>query len=226
MSARLETLYLHDGQGRLTAINQWDGGPVPRFHLARTTAGNCWCFRDDLPESLVGELTRYCEGEPALADPHSPPRHADVYRRLLDEQNTVETIWSGPAYTLGRTAVPPDVGIVHVNVDNARLLQARMSDWLPDVPHRQPFMAAVDHQQAVAVCASVRISVKVHEAGVETHPAYRRRGHAQGVVAAWADAVQALGAIPVYSTSWDNTGSLRVAAALGARLIGTDFHIR
>ena len=79
--------------------------------------------------------------------------------------------------------------------------------------------------QAAAVCASVRMSSAAHEAGVETSPAFRKRGLAIAVVAAWAERVRLAGAIPIYSTSWDNVASQAVAARLGAELIGTDFHI-
>lgn len=121
---------------------------------------------------------------------------------------------------------PSATGVVAIDQDNAHLLEPLMPDWLPDVPHRRPFIAAVAEGRAVAVCASVRISPHAHEAGVETHPDYRRRGLARAVVWSWAGAVQALGAAPLYSTAWDNEGSLAVAAELGLELIGVDYHAR
>ena len=108
----------------------------------------------------------------------------------------------------------------------AVILQPMMADWLPDVGHRWPFVAAIEDGQAVAVCASVRISERSHEAGVETAPDYRRRGNAARVVTAWARRVRALGAEPVYSTSFENAASRQVAASLGMKLIGVDFHVR
>ena len=101
-----------------------------------------------------------------------------------------------------------------------------MSDWLPDVEHRSPFLAAIENDQAVAVCASVRISAAAHEAGVETHPGHRRKGHAARVVAAWVAAVLATGAAPYYSTSWDNLASQAVARRLEFELVGVDYHVR
>jgi predicted GNAT family acetyltransferase len=77
----------------------------------------------------------------------------------------------------------------------------------------------------VSLCASVRVSAAVHCAGVETHPEHRRRGHALVAVSAWAHAVQALGATPFYSTSWDNLASRQVAARLGLQLVASDLHI-
>jgi predicted GNAT family acetyltransferase len=115
---------------------------------------------------------------------------------------------------------------VSIDASNARLLQTQMPDWLPDVGHRSPFLAAIENDQAVAVCASVRISAAAHEAGIETHSEYRQRGHAARVVAAWAEAVLAMGATPYYSTSWENSASQAVARRLEFELVGVDYHVR
>jgi hypothetical protein len=45
------------------------------------------------------------------------------------------------------------------------------------------------------------------------------------VVKAWAQAVQQLGKIALYSTSSDNEASKHLAASLGLPLLGTDFHL-
>ncbi|MHC5544420.1 GNAT family N-acetyltransferase, partial [Singulisphaera rosea] len=62
-------------------------------------------------------------------------------------------------------------------------------------------------------------------AGLDTAPAYRRRGYALRVTAAWADAVRSSGRIPLFSTSWENAGSLGVARALGLRVYATDWSV-
>ena len=62
---------------------------------------------------------------------------------------------------------------------------------------------------------SARLSERVAEAGVNTLEAYRGRGYAPTVVAAWAHAIRATGRIPLYSTSWDNHASRTVARKLG-----------
>jgi len=64
-----------------------------------------------------------------------------------------------------------------------------------------------------------------HEAGVETLPEFRGNGFAKEVTAGWARAVDALGAIPMYSTSWQNTASQAVAKKLGLICYGAEFHI-
>ena len=63
------------------------------------------------------------------------------------------------------------------------------------------------------------------EAGVETSPAWRRKGHARAVVAAWALAVRASGLLPLYSTDWSNAASRGVAASLDLVAFGEDWNI-
>ena len=129
---------------------------------------------------------------------------------LLSSHKRIEQLWTGPAYWFS-TDVVPSVQSVEISEVNADLLRGGLQDWLADVPHRRPFMAMIEDDHAVSVCASVRITPAAHAAGVETLPAYRQKGHAANVVAAWANAVRKLGAIPLYSTSSENTASRPVS---------------
>ena len=114
---------------------------------------------------------------------------------------------------------------IAIGQENAELLCHYFKNWLPDIAYRQPFMALAEGDNAVSLCASVRISEVVHCAGVETHIDHRRRGYALDVVAGWANSVRSRGATPFYSTSWDNIASQRVACRLGFVLAGVDFHV-
>ncbi|HIL95384.1 MAG: hypothetical protein ABGY96_26040 [bacterium] len=60
---------------------------------------------------------------------------------------------------------------------------------------------------------------------METHVSHRRKGYALSAVSAWAIAVEATGALPLYSTSSENRVSQAVAARLGLVQYGSDFHI-
>jgi hypothetical protein len=224
VSAHLDSLYRNTLNGDIFAINQWDGGLVPRFHLCRSAAGNQWRFRDDLAPDLVSALEALCRKEDVVTDVGQFPLHHREYEALLNATAPVESIRTGPAFVLSQLQPYPHV--VPISPTNAALLEPLMSAWLPDVPHRSPFMAAVIDGRAVAVCASVRITADAHQAGVETHPDHRRQGHALAVVSAWASAVRQLGAMPLYSTTWDNPASRAVAAHLGGAFIGADYQVR
>ena len=223
MRLHVEALYAHDDRSRIEAINQWNGGVAPRFFLGRTKAGNLCRLRTDVPDDLAAELENLCNDEP-LTNELAAPVHQEEYARLLSSHLPIEQIWTGPAYWFS-TDVVPSVQSVEISEVNADLLRGGLQDWLADVPHRRPFMAMIENDHAVSVCASVRITNAAHAAGVETLPAYRRKGHAAHVVAAWAKAVRQLDAIPLYSTSRDNAASQALAARLGLSLFGVDFHI-
>jgi hypothetical protein len=220
----IEALYIHDARSRIKSTNEWKGKVAPRFFLGRTTAGNLWRFRTDLPDDLALELEDLCNDEPVMTELPRTPLHQEGFIRLLGSHRPMERIWTGPAYWFSRD-VTPSTRPVGISDANADLLRGGLEDWLEDVAHRQPFQAVIEDGQAVSVCASVRITNAAHEAGVETLPTSRRRGHAVNVVAAWADAVRKLRALPLYSTSWDNTASQDVAARLGLSMFGVDFHV-
>lgn len=197
---RLDALYCTDPNGRLVCTNEWDWRPAPRF---------------------LGEL---CRAEPLDQAFENLPVHRDRYLEILAEHAPVEKLWSGPTYRAIRDTSPTAMATL-ITPENAALLQDGFEDWLPDIPHRQPFLAVVKDGRAVSICASVRISAAVHCAGVETHADHRRSGHAAQAVASWGRAVRSLGATPFYSTSWDNIASQGVARRLGMELAGVDFHV-
>jgi hypothetical protein len=221
---RVEALYRCDHRGRLVSINQWNGGAAPRFYLLRTAESVVCRFRADVPDDLVQRLEELCTQQPKSRPPEWLPAQYGQYLDLLSSHAPVERVWAGPAFVC-----TPDVAAggspVAICDDNAHLLRGGFDDWLPDVARRQPFIAIIEDNRAVSICASVRISKAVHCAGVETLVAYRQRGHAVNAVAAWAMAVRSLGATPFYSTSWENCASQRVAARLRLPLVGVDFHV-
>ena len=224
MQMHVEALFTHDERLRIVSVNQPNGGVAPRLFLGRTIAGNLWRFRTDLPGDLAIELKKLCHGEPEMNDLSRTPEVHEEYIRLLEAHTPIKQVLSGPAYWFS-THVVPRVQPVEISEANADLLRGGFEDLLQDMPHRRPFMAMVEDGQAVSVCASVRITDAAHEAGVETLPAYRQKGHATNVVAGWANAVRNISAIPLYSASWDNTASQNIAARLGLFMFGVDFRI-
>jgi hypothetical protein len=224
MNVHVHTSYTHDANLRIDAINDWVDGRAPRFWLGRTSQGVIWRFRADLPDDLCSELTRLCRAE-TYPSPLTPlPLHDKAYRALLHAHAPIKSVVAGLTYWFPRR-IHVERPVVRVTTDQMDLLHGALDAWIPDVPHQQPFVAALENGKAVSVCASVRISAHAHVAGVETASAYRRRGHATSAVAGWSNDVMDLGCIALYSTSWENSASQGVAAKLGLEMFGVEYHI-
>ena len=99
-------------------------------------------------------------------------------------------------------------------------------EWLLDEIHVvEPCVGIIYEGRLVSQCRSVRRSPCVHEAGLETLPYFRGRNYASLVTLGWAAAVRDLGAAPIYSTSWNNLNSQRVARKLDLYYFGNSFSI-
>jgi hypothetical protein len=222
MVLHVATGYRRDEQNRLVAINDWVQRPVPRFWLGRTEDSVVWFFRHDLPDSICDELDSVCRRE-RPCDTAAGSVEVDTYQTILDRHGLSTTPWRGPVFWFASklevrgTAIP-------VSSINEYLLCDDLSSWSPDVPHQQPMMVVVEDGKAISVCASVRKSATAHAAGVETSAAYRGRGHAIDAVVGWVMAVQEMGLIALYSTSWTNLASQRLAVRSGAAQLGEELH--
>jgi GNAT superfamily N-acetyltransferase len=224
MRLHVETLFTHDSQGRMLCVNEPHGKTAPRFFLGRTAHGNVWRFGVGLEQDLVEALELACLAEPIRDEVPQSPFGRTRYEELLARSAPIQHTWAGPAYRF-----PEDVAArsetVLVTAENSGLLHPNLVSWLDDVALCQPVLVSLSGGRAVSVCCSVRKSSGAHEAGVETAPEFRRRGYAAQAVAAWAEAVRALGCIPLYSTSWENTPSQGLAQRLGLTRYGADLHI-
>ena len=240
--ARVEAHYRHDARGRLTALNQFDGGAAPLFYLQRvlptTTAPDGRVIarvRADVPDPVAEQLLTLAALEVVPRDWRIPPEHGARYRALLEAflptpRNAPVVPWFGPAWRFPPDWQAPavqvaDVSNVVIDQCSAHLLAHYLSDWLGDVDQRDPFLASVVDDTATAVCASSRSSECLCEAGVETAPAFRRQGHARLAVCAWAAAVASGGRTAFYSTSWRNDASLALASGLKLIPFASDYHL-
>jgi len=205
---QLATLYETDAAGRLTTTRDpGEKQPAPMFVLVRSTTACAWGIGAGVPDAAAAELSALARDEPPLRDLHELPKYVDRYRTL----GTTE--WFGPAFEF------PDVGATPSDVllvDDERALNVNFRGWVPGeiAAGRAPVMGIVVEGHPVSVCFCARRSDIAAEAGVDTASAYRGRGYAARVTAAWALALRASGRIPLYSTSWTNTASLAVARKL------------
>lgn len=227
MELHIRALFTHDADSRILFVNEPDNTQLkaPRLFLGRTQNGNVWGFRADLPADIVQELNLLCRNEPPLgANVDEQPRFVEKYTQILEKHAPVEEISAGPAYCFDKS-VSSSGNLVGVTEKNAEVLQNGFDKLIEELPAWQPFVAFIEDNRAVSVCRSVRITPEAHEAGVETLPGFRGKGFAKEVTARWANEVFAAGAIPLYSTSWENKASQAVARKLNFKFYGADFQI-
>jgi RimJ/RimL family protein N-acetyltransferase len=232
MALIARTLFTHDASGRLVDVNEPGGPRAPRFHVLWDGRDLHWRVRHDLPAALVARLAAILAGHPVPRDLERLPAFAAAIRASLAEHGPVPDELIGEfEYAFPEALDPPDApaeiahrasssldasaGVVPVAVDNAAVLQRWLPEWTNYTTSGLPMMAALVDGAAVAVAACVRFPGDATEAGIETHPLFRGRGYAAAVTAAWARAVRGRGLVPLYSTSWKNRASQRVAAKLG-----------
>jgi RimJ/RimL family protein N-acetyltransferase len=224
MRLHVAALFTQDDNGRLVVGNEPDRNVAPRLFFGRTVRENAWWLRHDVGRAEADELTAACRAEPLRRDLAADPGAVERLSRVLAASDPVARIWAGPAFVCPNG--PSDgSSVVPVERTNAELLTPYLEPWRVDVQQGVPMVVSLEGGRAVSVCASVRLTGAAHEAGVETHPDFRRRGHAARAVAAWAYRVRGLGRVPLYSTSWNNTASRGLAARLGLVQFGADLHI-
>ena len=218
----IEALYTRDAAGDLVSVNEpAGGGPAPRFFLGATDDGCMLRFRHDVNVELRTELTTAARAESGgLATPPAAAIYEEIIRRSTPALRTS----TGPAFRFP-ARLPPAIETTLIDASTAYLLEPLLSAWVPDVSTCQPMVVVVVGGNAVSICASVRITDEAHEAGVDTAPPYRGHGYAGQVATAWANAVRALGRVPLYSTSWTNTASRSVARKMALIHFANDLHI-
>jgi RimJ/RimL family protein N-acetyltransferase len=224
IEVQLDVLLARDSRGRLTTTRDPSARRAPRLFLGRSAEANTWAVRSDVDAATRTALDRLCSAEPRLAAPGADrsPLCRERVRELL---SPVESEWRGPAYVLPED-LPRDGRAREVTI-------AEKSEWLEAFPWLgeqfdafAPVVIAFDAGRPAALCHSPRgRTLLAAEAGVETLEPFRGRGLATAAVACWARAVQRSGRLALYSTSWENTASQRVARRLSARIYGEDWHL-
>ena len=216
---QLKTMYLTDPHRRITLTHDTSAHAVPFFVLIRGEANIAWGVRNDVSKKIADELDRLAREEPPVTDFQTPPLHADAYLSLAGGE-----ISSGPAFRFpDEIPQPTDITLV----DRLDLLERNFRGWLAvEIPVCSPIVAVMDHGYPVSVCfCTTNNSAPAVEAGLETAAAFRGRGLARRVTAAWACAIRASGRVPLYSTSWSNAASLAVARKLGLVQYASDWSL-
>jgi RimJ/RimL family protein N-acetyltransferase len=224
MKLKAAALFTHDAGGRIVTSNESDPTRAPRLFLGRTRDGNIWRFRDDLSAELVSRLEQVLAIEPPLGDPQRRPATFDTLCEVLAEEEPVSKVWEGPAWHFPETS-PAFGNATAMGSDNEEMLRQHYPWTAGHLDEVWPCFAVVEDGVGVAICFSARLTPDAAEAGVDTAEAFRGKGYAPRVVAAWAHAIRESGRTPIYSTSWDNLASQGVARKLGLLLFGAELSL-
>ena len=222
MHAHCAACFMSSERSDLICANDWNHSPSPALWVGFTRQEIFWRFHESVPLALRGKVARLLETEAFECEGSQHPRHDAQYRQYFSSTTAV----SGPTYWMPGRVTSSTGTTKDIFIEDSGLLRGSELDaWIPDIPHQQPMVASIEQGRAVAICASVRITSRAHEAGVETLTAFRGRGHGAAAVAAWAKRVSAAGAVPLYSTSWQNVASQGVARRVGFRAFGWEYRV-
>ncbi len=224
MGILADTCFTYDARGRMLHSNEPCAEarrPAPRLFLGRTMTGHVVRCGATVPETLARRLEEIIERQVPIGELHAPPAAFAVVREALAQHAPIITEEAGPSYRFPESVarLGEVVQLTGTNRelvrDTYRWLYDEFADW-------QPCFAVVRDGAAVSVCFSSRIGTNAAAAGVETLPAFRRRGYGAAVTAAWGTAVRESGRIPLYSTTWDNVASQGIARRVGLIMFGTE----
>jgi len=220
----VETLFTMNDVGQLERINEPGGGPAPRFFMGVTDEGSGRWFRSDVDAELVLELEALPGFQAPNLEAEPDPVLVERFGSCLARSGAVLKTWTGLAFRFPVDL--PDLGpAIRVTPANSEVLEPHFRGWLGGVTRGVPMLAVLASGSAVSLCASARMTSAADQAGVETHPDFRGRGHGAAATSAWAKAVQAMGRTPLYSTSWENLSSRTLARRLGLVQFSADLHL-
>lgn len=229
------TLFRLHPDRRIERENDPECSPAPRFWLGRCADGSLAGVRADVPTPIADELARLADSEPPMAD-RMQPAHLERYLALL----APVPHWNiGLVYPLPhalRFDTDPRVALIGGDSDAGRhLLHALSTQGMPEglfsMGFRHvadlwaPWCAAVVDGEVASVAFAARLSEIGAELGLATAPAFRGRGLAAAVTAAWSRLPSLQTRTLFYSADSDNRASQRVASRLGLTLRGTTLRV-
>jgi hypothetical protein len=210
------TLFDIDADGRLTILNEPEPDPAPRLFVARARGTALLRLRADVPAGVAGRCERAVEDLPRWDGDESDGTAYSALREALAGMGPVTAESCGPAFRFpADPAGCTDDGTLVIDGTTAHLLEPHFPYTRSVLAARAPVVGVVRDGAVVSACFCARRRPAACEAGVATIEAFRGRGLATVAVRAWRRAAEAAGMTPLYSTSWDNLASRRVAARLG-----------
>jgi len=221
---QVQALFRHDAAGRITSTNEPEPAEAPRLFVGWSSGANLWRIRADVPADVVAQVDRLLERGPPLVDVGAVATVQLELVALLAATAPMTSVFAGPSWYVP-AGIPTPRRARALTVDDVPALHPNFPYLSQHLERLSPCVGAIEDGVVIAVCSSVRITASACEAGLHTIEAARGRGHGPDAVAVWAAAVHATGRIPLYSTSWENAASRRVAAKLGLVQYAANFSI-
>ncbi len=211
---RMNTLFTTDSGGDLVSINFACGkdkgkGRPPLIFVAWSESDYALRFRDDVLADRRRKIEQHLRGVWSFDGAEQLP-----CANQIEDVLSAPCSEAGPAY-LAPDTIQPQGTAIRVEHNEKEALRAHFERMIDDIGGSQPCFVVLDGGAAVSACRTVRRSAWAAEAGVNTVGAYRGKGYAVAVTSAWVSAVRSEGLLPMYSTSWGNTASQRVAEKVG-----------
>lgn len=203
----LHTGFTWDARGRMVATNEplaTARRPAPALYILAGADHELRRFGAALPDAVVDAL--------AAID-------RDGVADVLARHAPIEDTYRGPSYVFP-DAVPAPHGPIEIDAWNVPLARETYPWLVAEHAAWPPCFGVLCDGAVVSICFSARLAPDAAAAGVDTLPAYRGRGFATAVTAAWGRAIRASGRTAFYGTSHDNHASQGVARRLGLRPIG------
>jgi hypothetical protein len=233
----VETLFVHGAGGRILRTGSPDGGPAPRLFLASCAGGVIMRMRQDVSDEAAADLQAIVGSEPLWVDVQTAPACVPALVERLSRDAPATPAAPALIFHLpGNLAFATDATIIESGAPaGGRLLERLSTNGMP--AHLieagfvspddlwAPWCAAIVDESIAALCFAARLGQRGAEAGVYTFPAYRRRGLAAAVTAAWSRLPALAGRTLFYSTLATNRSSQRVAERLGLRRFAVSLSI-
>jgi hypothetical protein len=205
----LECKGVEAGQ-RLVRIPCAEPDDIPRVYAVQHEGGCAAYVRHDVPAPIYARLM--------ALPPEEVLRDHELVARLLAEDAPCEQVTRGKSYLVPADAFSssdyPDVA--RLGLESRAILEG-FASGLSMIVARSPVFAILADGRVVSMCVSARENDVAAEAWVETRPAFRQRGFARQVTAAWGHDVVRRRKIAFYSHRWENMASAAVARSLGLK---------
>jgi len=217
MKLHVNVLFQHNGENKITYVNEPPHEEAPRLFIGGTKDGYVVRYHHSLCEEMVKDLARIIGSD-------SNPPLAEIIQ-ILNQNRELDSVWIGPAYIFPYVKSSATKA-VKITPSNKEMLLPQFPFTFNEFELRQPCYAIVQDGMVVSLCMSARQTDVAAEASLYTMEDYRGKGYGVDVANAWAAEVQSQGKVALYSTSWDNFSSQSVAKKLNLKQFGTDIHIR